>query len=86
MSSLYLASVAAQAGLCLPLSQTPKKVFLWRGSNKTNRNNEQGKTQHDTPHTLHNKNYSHTKYKMRIRIAVLERSAAETTGGKVLLL
>ena len=28
ISSLYLASLAAQAGLCLTLSQTPKSGFL----------------------------------------------------------
>ena len=30
--SLYLASLAAQAGLCLTWSQTRRQVFMWRGS------------------------------------------------------
>ena len=33
ISSLYLASVTAQAGLCLPWSQTPKTGFLMTGLN-----------------------------------------------------
>ena len=32
ISSLYLASVAAQASLSLPWSQPRRQVFLWRGS------------------------------------------------------
>ena len=36
--SLYIASVAAQAGLRLTWSQTPRQVFSWRGSFMTMRN------------------------------------------------
>ena len=38
ISSLYLASVAAQTGLCLTWSQTPKTGFLVTGLNSINRN------------------------------------------------
>ena len=33
ISRLHLASVAAQASLCLTWSQTRRQIFLWRGSN-----------------------------------------------------
>ena len=40
ISSLFLASVAAQAGLCLTWSQTPKTCFSWRGSYKQLKEND----------------------------------------------